>query len=94
MVMTLLIAALENFREILRLSAISNRFVVSSSHYPMACSGSALNCVSIPIKLKQYWDNMFEHKVRLYFGDHNHSYQSIYPIYKNGSFSQYEQLQH
>jgi hypothetical protein len=32
--------ALQNYREVLLQPAIGNRFIVSSSHYPMACSGS------------------------------------------------------
>jgi hypothetical protein len=53
----------------------------------MACSGSDENCVDIPIKLKYYWDAMFDSKVRLYFGAHDHSYQRQYPYYQNGTFS-------
>ena len=30
---------------------------------------------------------MFEYKVRLYFGAHDHSYQRTLPMYRNGSFS-------
>jgi hypothetical protein len=30
---------------------------------------------------------MFEHRVRLYFGAHDHSYQRTLPVYRNGTFS-------
>lgn len=47
--------ALENYRAVLAAGKESGRFIVSSSHYPMACSGSDENCVDLPMKLKLYW---------------------------------------
>lgn len=78
---------LYNFQNVLKRAVKTGKFIVSSSHYPMACSGSDENCVDIPIKLKRYWDAMFQAKVRLYFGAHDHSYQRTLPYYQNGTFS-------
>lgn len=37
--------------------------------------------------MKSYWDAMFEAKVSMYFGAHFHTYQRLYPYYKNDTFS-------
>ena len=47
--------ALENMKKVLEKAKGSGRFIVSSSHYPMSCSGTDENCVDLPKKLARYW---------------------------------------
>lgn len=66
----------------------SNKFIIPTSHYPLACSGTSKNCKNDRTKMKSYWDAMFAAKVSLYLGAHYHTYQRIYPYLANDTFTQ------
>lgn len=77
---------LREFTKVVEQGTRSNRFVLPTSHYPLACSGSSEDCVITRLTLKEYFDLMFANKVSLYIGAHAHTYQRIHPYFKNGSF--------
>lgn len=65
----------------------SNKFIVPTSHYPLACSGTSKNCKNDRKDLQTYWNAMFDAGVSLYIGAHYHTYQRAYPYLKDNTFS-------
>lgn len=65
----------------------SDKFIVPSSHYPLACSGTSKNCKNDQKDLQTYWQAMHDSKVSLYLGAHYHTYQRIFPYLRDGTFS-------
>lgn len=64
----------------------SNKFILPTSHYPLACSGTSKNCKNDRVDLKAYWEEMFNAGVSLYIGAHYHTYQRAYPYLKDNTF--------
>lgn len=79
--------AFQPFMNQLESAKKQGRFVLPTSHYPLACSGTSKNCKNDRKEMKAYWDAMLHNKVSLYLGAHYHTYQRIFPYLPDGTFS-------
>lgn len=59
---------------------------MTTSHYPLACSGNSKFCTKDRQVLKAYWQAMLDQGVSLYLGAHWHVYQRLYPYIKGDQF--------
>ena len=75
------------FDRLLKEAQNQGRFVVTTSHYPLACSGTSKNCANDIDLMSNYWNSMLDNGVSLYLGSHYHTYQRLYPYRKDGTFS-------
>lgn len=78
--------AIDKFNSIMKSAKESNKFIVPTSHYPLACSGTSKNCKSDRNDLKAYWKTMFDTDISLYIGAHYHSYQRTLPYLPTNEF--------
>jgi hypothetical protein len=77
---------IEKFTSAMAAAKKAKKFIVPTSHYPLACSGTSKNCKNDRADLKLYWDAMFDAGVSLYIGAHYHTYQRAYPYLKDNTF--------
>lgn len=75
------------FTALLAEAVRTGQFVLPSSHYPLACSGTSANCKNDRRDMQPYWEEMIDSGVSLYIGAHYHTYQRLFPYLRNGSFS-------
>lgn len=78
---------IEKFTQILKEAKDNGKFIVPTSHYPLACSGTSKNCKNDRKDMKAYWSAMFDSKVSLYLGAHYHTYQRNSPYLQDNTFS-------
>jgi hypothetical protein len=77
----------DKFNQLLDQAQNRGQFVLTTSHYPLACSGSSKFCSKDRQFMKAYWQTMLDHKVSFYLGAHYHTYQRLYPYTKNDKFT-------
>jgi hypothetical protein len=78
---------IDKFLSVMGEAKKSNKFILPTSHYPLACSGTSKNCKNDRKDMSTYWNAMFDAGVSLYIGAHYHTYQRAYPYLKDNTFS-------
>lgn len=78
------------FSDLIQKAKKSDRFILPTSHYPLACSGSSKNCAKDRQFMKEYWNLMLDNDLSFYLGAHYHTYQRLYPYQKGDKFIKQE----
>ena len=82
---TTLLNQFENKLKVLN-SEQPSKPIIACSHYPYRCNGNTPDCYDVRQKLNPFFLKMMQYNVPLYIGAHYHTYERVYPYYKNDSF--------
>lgn len=77
---------IDKFLSVMGEAKKAKKFILPTSHYPLACSGTSKNCKNDRVDLKAYWEAMFNAGVSFYIGAHYHTYQRAYPYLRDNTF--------